>query len=344
MNKSLEKVLIIGLGSIGKTHLEKCLKYFNKIIVVDPNIEVRKYIENHTERKKIVYLTRFSDNYKAVSDLDLVVIANWGPQHFNSLTSTISLGARNFIVEKPMVSKYSDLQLLRAMVHKYKLAIQMNTPLIHTSAIDNIESLRTQHGLGEIRNIIVYGGAKCIYTVGVHYLSLATKLFGSFPENTSADLENRKINPRNSNLNYFGGVCHWNFNQQKSLSIIFSNYSSNQVHSIINFEKGIGSISGNNLVVKRISSENLKKIDKPSRTFYPTEIIYDGALHDAQDGIDEIYRKMITNSPSGFQEANLIMESVFASLFSHKNQAKLVKIPINKNKFNNLINKDWKIS
>jgi predicted dehydrogenase len=344
MSSYFEKALIFGLGSIGKIHLEKCLRYFTKVIVIDPDIEARKYIENHLETKRIVYLAEFSSNYKTVSDLDLVVIANWGPQHFSSLTSTISHGARNFIVEKPMVSRYSDLQRLRKMVRKYKLRIHMNTPLIHTSAIDNIESLRNQNGLGEIRNIIVYGGAKCIYTVGIHYLSLATKLFGNSPESTSADLENRKINPRNLSLSYFGGVSHWNFAQQRSLSIIFSNYSSNQVHSIINFERAIGFISGNNLMVKRISSENLKKIDKPSRTFYPTEIVYDGVLHDSRDGIDELYRKITTNTPSGFEEAYLIMESVFASLFSHKNKAKLVKIPMNKNHFSHLIHKDWKIS
>ena len=59
--ENLSKVLIIGLGSIGKTHLEKALKFYDQVTIVDINLEVSNYIESHLEKKRLLFYDNLKD-------------------------------------------------------------------------------------------------------------------------------------------------------------------------------------------------------------------------------------------------------------------------------------------
>jgi len=76
--------VLVGAGSIGITHFKHLLKRFDRIIVIDPKIDsIKKELENHTEveidYKKSIY------EISSGKSISLVVIANWGPDHFSVL-------------------------------------------------------------------------------------------------------------------------------------------------------------------------------------------------------------------------------------------------------------------
>ena len=71
--------LLVGLGSIGKTHLSYLTKNYGIIHVIDNDQEVFK--NSIPELSKIKCYTNIKEFLSRSVTPDLVVIANWGPDH-----------------------------------------------------------------------------------------------------------------------------------------------------------------------------------------------------------------------------------------------------------------------
>jgi len=82
----LKSIIIVGVGSIGKKHLEISLRFSQDIYVIDPSSQVNDYIKNHPSKSKIKIMHDIEDFKKPVQE-SLVVISNWGPDHFRTFKS-----------------------------------------------------------------------------------------------------------------------------------------------------------------------------------------------------------------------------------------------------------------
>ena len=122
------QALLIGYGSIGKRHLQQLVKRCEWVFVIDPFLPASLQIEQRTQ-----FFRNFEDFRKATTSADnstaipdVAVIANWGPDHYASIVQLQKLGIRKFLVEKPVVSRYSDLEKLESQISKNEIQVWSN--------------------------------------------------------------------------------------------------------------------------------------------------------------------------------------------------------------------------
>jgi|LakMenEpi03Aug12_release.lakeMendotaPanAssembly.Ray.scaffolds.fasta_scaffold182420_2 predicted dehydrogenase len=344
--KKINSSAIIGLGSIGKAHLVRVLSLAERVFVVDPNVEVSTYIENHKEVDRITYL-RSLDEFPIGIHIDFAIISNWGPDHFKTFSELSALGVKKFLIEKPLVTKISDFFGIRGAIANPELFVGVNMPWLEDRLKEQIFGLRDKHLFGPITNISISGGAKCLSTIGIHYIGLACLLFESDPIKVTSLIESQRINPRSLNLDYLAGTVSWIFGPEKYLQICFSNSSHLQATAIVNFQFGRIQIDGPNLKISSLTQLDRNNIDKPTRTFYPTEVdsqssdlLVDNAIHGTDVLIASILEEV---QPASVSVAVKSTEALLAMLISSKEE-RAIAIPITDDLTSKYMNHEWNVS
>lgn len=208
-------VLIIGLGSVGKRHVDAATQLGYKVVGVDPKplqylSEEVKGIELHPE------LTGLRGRR-----FQYCVIANWGPDHVTSLFEIHELDLTSkFIIEKPLCGSFKDLRELQNLISQGAVEFTLSFPRRYVDFNQHLEEATE----GGPTSISVWGGAQCISTNGSHWLDVAIGLFG-FPKSVIANLASQQINPRSADLDFFEGSATYQFSGGKKLDLSFDNKS-----------------------------------------------------------------------------------------------------------------------
>lgn len=337
--------VLIGLGSIGKTHLIHINRYFETIHIIDTNTDV---FENEIIDRRKTKLHRSLEAFSIENKIpDLCVIANWGPDHFHYFESLEKIGCKKFIIEKPLVSSMEDLYKIKNLKSEKKLDIYMNTPWIYSPIKSRLNEIQRDFKLGKIVNLSVTGGAKCLVTNGIHYLALTIHLLEESPQFVWGKCNSSAINPRSSSFLFLEGTFNFDFGDMKFLNINFSNSSKIQAHFNITFENGIGILEGDNLKILGIKNINSIFDESPTRTHYPSEVLFDGNPFidgNGNDGMHQIYENILDlNHDDGFDNAYLTMKSIFLSLISNEHNS--ISLDFNHYKEERSISsKNWMIS
>ena len=340
--------MLIGLGSIGKSHLSHILGYSGGVAVIDPNYDVFKYLQVQNLTSRVEYFSNF-ENYQPSESPEIGIVANWGPDHFAAIKDLIKLGVKKLLIEKPLVSKLEDLYELKDLVSDNDVKIITNMPLSQGPLANTVHGLQLNKNLGEVQTILVSGGAKCLVTNGIHYIGLASKIFQSFPVNVVSSIENHPINPRSKDFVFAEGNSNWSYGNGKNLSISFSNNSHIQLSISIICKYGKIIIEENLATVFCISEKDHKKIDKPTRTFYPREIIdtFD-PYHflDGRDGLGRLYAQIQSLDEDvwdNFEDGYRATEAIIGMLISSETCSKvdLPLVPKVKEKY---LSREWNIS
>ncbi len=323
----IEVALLIGLGSVGRTHLKYLSERFNQVCIIDPNNNVLEQIEIDSE--KFFYFESEKEFIQSGKIPNLCVISNWGPDHFRSLVSISKLGTKRFIVEKPLVSKIEDLYIIQNLVISHNLRIFMHTPWVFSIGKQKLEMISNKLNLGKVMGYTVVGGAKCLATNGIHYLAFVINMMGKSPQHVWSKYSNSEINPRSKRFKFLEGTFFFDFGNGQTLTITFSNSSRNQAQMFINFENGFGTLVGDILTVYKISEENLSLNAKPSKAFYANELVYQENLfidNDGSDGTKKIYDLILSESGDGFNNAKDTMVALFLALLSGNTDSKLLNL------------------
>lgn len=340
----IKEAILVGVGSIGKTHLRHLTHRFNKITLVDPKIkEIKKdleiQIEIQIEYKQSIY------EVLSINQSTLVVIANWGPNHYETFKYFTKLGIKKFLIEKPLVDSLKDLGLMKKYQKKYSLQIVTHIPILNAKFTKYLEM--NQKTIGEPISINILGGAKCIATNGVHYIALANKLFLNRPIEVGGYMHSDPINPRESNLKFYEGCVFWRYPERKQLCINFNNSSQLNLKIDILFKHAKAEIYDNTFKLTKITDTEIENIKKPTTTRYPTEIIFEGEAYVNEihnNGTAELYNKLQEENVCdifdyGFGATEDLISSIIAS---HKRKS--INLPLrNTTKFFYLKEK-WKIS
>lgn len=312
--------VLVGLGSIGKSHLNYLNKHFRTVHIIDTDIDVFKE-QNLDLSKNIQYISL--NQFLAESVVpDLSVIANWGPDHFHYFESLEMIGCKKFIIEKPMVSALEDLEKIKNLKSKKNLNIYMNTPWVYSPIKSRLIEIQRDFQLGKICNLAVGGGAKCLVTNGIHYLALTIHLLEENPKFVWGKCKSNAINPRSHSFLFLEGTFNFDFGNMKFLNLNFSNSSKIQAQLNIIFENGIGTLDGDNLKIIRNKSINSAIDESPTKTYYPSEVVFEGNPFidkNGNDGMHKIYENILdSNHGDGFDNAYITMKSIFLSLISNE--------------------------
>lgn len=218
-------LLIVGVGSIGKKHYAKLHKDFDRCILVDPLIETIKDTLELNTRGKNKYLTSVKQLDECLGS-HLAIISNLAPDHLKIVQALIEKNYSSLLIEKPISDSLKEIEKFRKIQKTHKTKMYVNIPWAYSSAAKILANGEQEELIGKVKSIIVTGGAKCISTNGIHYVSLANAIFKSRPLDVFASLNSSFINPRRADILFIAGCATWNYSQNRYLSINFQNESS----------------------------------------------------------------------------------------------------------------------
>ncbi len=289
---TVSRALVIGAGSVGKRHISICTSIFDEIWVVD--IDEMKEIEVANLLHSAHVTFHF---YRSVKELpretlfDLVIISNWGPDHFETFLS-VKMKSKRFLIEKPLVSRLRDLDDMKTILEKENLTVVTNLQWNYSGFREQLQALVESFRLGRPLDIQILGGAKCIVTNGIHYLALTSQIFGEYPESVTASLSESRINPRGEQFFYVGGVSTWRYSDNRFLSVHFQNNSNTSAVMRILFRNSVIEVVGSRMSLRTIPISEMMNIQKPIHTRDVSELLWSGDAFLWPDGKDGLYHLM----------------------------------------------------
>lgn len=165
-------ILIVGLGSIGRTHLENLLQFKNvKIIVCTKRTDLNSFIEQGV---------KVSDSLSEClkENIDVAIISNETSLHIQTAIKLAERGLDLFI-EKPLSHCSKDIKKLQSIVKKKKLITQMGCNLRFHPCIKKIKNFIEKENIGRIISAQVQN---CSYLPDSHRWEDYTKSFSARKE------------------------------------------------------------------------------------------------------------------------------------------------------------------
>jgi len=147
----LFNVGLIGHGYWGKNLLRNLKEsmFVDQIYVADTDPEVIERL-NATERS--IHTTTRANELLSSKDIDVVFIATPGSLHFEMAQHALSSGKHVF-VEKPVVTRSVEAELLRDMAKKAGLTIAVDHTFLYNEAVQKIKELISANGFGKVNYI-----------------------------------------------------------------------------------------------------------------------------------------------------------------------------------------------
>jgi predicted dehydrogenase len=294
----MKSAILYGCGSIGKRHLAELDRFCEKLIVVEKNMEVREKIETQYGEKLQAYksVEEVTDD-----DFDVAVISTWGPDHLEHFEDLSKFKPKFLLFEKPLESSLMKIDRIEEKIRSMGIPAAVNFHLRFSPLRERLHALLEGECYGDITNISISGGAKCMSANGIHWLDFVSTLLGEQPKSVFADLDFKQINPRAKDLNFIGGVSVWRYTQDRTLTINFSNRSYSDLRVDIYFERAVFGYRGGEISL-RTSEDTRELIKLPinrTQNFCRLEFQENLGAIKAPDGLSQTY-SAIEKSPNTF--------------------------------------------
>ena len=206
MKKQKIRIGVIGIGYLGKFHLEKFQK--NKdcqlVWLVDKNI---KNLKNYKDKYNV------STNYKEiVDDVDAVSIVTPTVNHYEIARYFIEKN-KHVLIEKPMTQTVSEAKKLINLAKKYKKTIQIGHLERFNPVIRKVSSLIKNPLFIEVHRLAQFNprstDVNVIYDLMIHDIDITTSLVPSKIKKISSfgkSIITNKIDIANARLEFFNGT------------------------------------------------------------------------------------------------------------------------------------------
>ena len=206
MKKQKIRIGVIGIGYLGKFHLEKFQK--NKdcqlVWLIDKNI---KNIKNYKDKYNI------STNYKEiVDDVDAVSIVTPTVNHYEIARYFIEKN-KHVLIEKPMTQTVSEAKKLINLSKKHKKTIQIGHLERFNPVIRKVSSLIKNPLFIEVHRLAQFNprstDVNVVYDLMIHDIDITTSLVPSKIKKISSfgkSIITNKIDIANARLEFFNGT------------------------------------------------------------------------------------------------------------------------------------------
>ena len=206
MKKQKIRIGVIGIGYLGKFHLEKFQK--NKdcqlVWLIDKNI---KNLKNYKNKYNV------STNYKEiVDDVDAVSIVTPTVNHYEIARYFIEKN-KHVLIEKPMTQTVSEAKKLINLAKKYKKTIQIGHLERFNPVIRKVSSLIKNPLFIEVHRLAQFNprstDVNVVYDLMIHDIDITTSLVPSKIKKISSfgkSIITNKIDIANARLEFFNGT------------------------------------------------------------------------------------------------------------------------------------------
>ena len=206
MKKQKIRIGVIGIGYLGKFHLEKFQK--NKdcqlVWLIDKNI---KNLKNYKDKYNV------STNYKEiVDDIDAVSIVTPTVNHYEIARYFIEKN-KHVLIEKPMTQTVSEAKKLINLAKKHKKTIQIGHLERFNPVIRKVSSLIKNPLFIEVHRLAQFNprstDVNVIYDLMIHDIDITTSLVPSKIKKISSfgkSIITNKIDIANARLEFFNGT------------------------------------------------------------------------------------------------------------------------------------------
>jgi predicted dehydrogenase len=335
--------LLVGCGSIGKKHLQEMLSLFDHVTVVDINEEALAWAQAEGGAK-VSTATSLDSVLADFSPYDVATVANWGPDHVPTIRALQAKGQKNFVVEKPLSDSIADARDILGEVERAGGKLWINLTRRFSGLPAGILRVAAEQNLGELKGVTVTGGARCIATNGIHYLDLATVLFGSSPLSVTADLETQNINPRHESLAFYEGSVNYNYEGGKRFSCVFLNQSAVTENVRFYWRDAEGEMMPNGDFALRIRNKSeIETYPAVTRTGYAQDQVFRENLWltpEGKTGMTALYETVKAGKSVG-DTGTRTAEDLLAALHASELGQRLT-LPVDENLVD--INRHWSIS
>lgn len=347
--------LLVGCGSIGKKHLQEILPKFYSVAVVDINEEALAWAKAEAERVREtgawaahVTVATSLDEVVEYAPYDIATIANWGPDHVPTTRRLQAAGQKNFVVEKPLSDSIADARGILTEVERAGGKLWINLTRRFSGLPAGILKVAAEHNLGDLVGVTVTGGARCIATNGIHYLDLATCLFGAEPESVTADLATQNINPRHESLAFYEGTVNYTYSGGRRFSCVFLNGSAVTENVRFYWRDAEGEMLPTGEFALRLRNpDEITQYPAVTRTGYAQNEVFRGNLwltEDGRSGMTALYDAVVAAASStahvdvvGSRTAEDLLAALHASELGQR-----LTLPVDATKVD--ITKHWSIS
>jgi predicted dehydrogenase len=336
--------LLVGCGSIGKKHLEEILAVFEFVAVVDISEAALEWAK--TLGGDRVSTHRHLDEIlnSEFQEFDVATIANWGPDHVPTIRALQALGQKTFVVEKPLADSIADARDILSEVQRAGGSLFINLTRRFSGLPSGIVKLAKEMKLGPIQGVTVTGGARCMATNGIHYLDLATVLFGESPIAVTADLSSQNINPRHASLSFYEGTVSYNYPKGQRFACTFLNGSAVTENVRFYWRNAEGEMSSNGDFILRMRDQTqIDEYPVVTRTGYAENEVFRGNLWLTEDGLTgmtHLYR-LVAEGTNLLDTGSRTAEDLLAALHSSETGQR-VSLPVDPAVID--IYKHWNIS
>lgn len=301
----LGSAVLVGFGSVGRFLGGVLAEKYEKLAIVS---------RTDTTHIRIAEAHPGAVAARDLSELDaagwdwpgsLAVIASWGPSHADYFHALADRGVRHILCEKPLADSVAAGARMIARTKESGLTLGTHQQRAYTGLVPGLQRLAQELELGDPYGLLVQGGAIGLVTMGIHYMGFACDLFGAGPSSVVSTAKGDPINPRSTELMYYGGTAIWSFGKGREAVFSLSNQSSVAATVEIEYRNAIASVGLNNSVVVRHRDRAFVASDpRVTRTSDPLEIAYDGPIPGVTTSleaslaiIDEVERGTIKGFP-----------------------------------------------
>lgn len=304
--KNLASAVLVGFGSIGRFLGGVLAEKYEKLAIVGRTDATQARISQALPGAVAVRDLSHLDSIGWDWPGSLVVIASWGPSHAEYFHAFADRGVRHILCEKPLADSVAAGAGMVARANESGLALGTHQQRAYTGLVPGLNRLAREFELGEPCALLVQAGAIGLVTMGIHYMGVACDLFGAGPSSVISTAKGDRINPRSTDLMYYGGTAIWSFRDGREAVFSLNNNSSVVGRVEVEYRNAIASVGADNSVMLRRRDKSLVARDsRVTRTSDPSEVIYDGpipgvltSMEATQAVIGEVEQGMVKGFPA----------------------------------------------
>lgn len=265
--------VVVGYGSIGRRHVEALASRAGRMIVVDADPAARAAASRaHPRAEVFSSAEEVRASHQSLSGA-LGVIATWGPSHLEIFQHLLDLKVQAIVCEKPLAASVANAHRMCDAAARAGTPLAVNHIYRYLGLRNAVRGLEERHALGEPIALVSLAGAAGLITNGIHVVDFAFELFDGAPRRVVSTAQSDPVNPRSSELNYFGGTSTFEFDGRREATLAYTNLSSLALWLVILYREALIEVDSNfHYVIRRRESSEVQADPRLTRYGVPHEV------------------------------------------------------------------------